>query len=87
MEYYSLLPWVSLKESLFLYLSSPFRHMYKSLPYEEKLGWEHRADEDKIRYAEEMKTYVPVSYIIYLMYNFLLEGFKTFSVRSMSHTV
>jgi hypothetical protein len=33
--------------------------MYKSITVEEKKAWEYRAEEDKRRYDEEMKTYVP----------------------------
>ena len=37
--------------------------MYKSLTDEEKSAWEYRAEQDKFRYEEEMKTYNPVSNI------------------------
>ena len=32
---------------------------FKELPDKEKIKWTKKADEDKARYQEEMKTYVP----------------------------
>ncbi len=34
-------------------------HMYKSITIEEKQAWEYKAEEDKQRDDEEMKTYIP----------------------------
>lgn len=40
-------------------LSKYTSHMYKALTFEEKSAWEYRSEQDKIRFEQEMKSYIP----------------------------